>query len=45
MERYLVEIRVDYKYLEVECSGDTPAMLADKIREVVRKFFKEDYNL
>ena len=42
MKRYLIEVRVDIKYLEVECSGNTPAMFADEIRKLAREFFKEE---
>ena len=42
MQRFMIEIRVDVKYLEVECSGNTPAMFADEIRKLAREFFKEE---
>lgn len=42
MERYLIEIRVDKNYQAVECSGNTPAMLADQIKELVKEYFKEE---
>ena len=42
MERYLFEVRVDVKYLEVECSGNTPALFADEIRKLAKEYFKEE---
>ena len=42
MERFTIEIRVDGDYVAVECSGNTPCLLADKIRELARDYFKED---
>ena len=42
MQRFMIEVRVDVKYLEVECSGNTPAMFADEIRKLAREFFKEE---
>lgn len=42
MNKYLIIVRVDKKYLEVECSGNTPAMFADKIKELAKEYFKED---
>jgi hypothetical protein len=42
MERFIIEIRKDVKYLEVEFSGNTPCLLADEIRKVVKEYFKED---
>ena len=42
MERFRIEIRVDRKYVAVEFSDNTPCLLADKIRELARDYFKED---
>lgn len=42
MKKYLIEVRVDKKYLEVECSGNTPAMFADEIRKLAKEYFKEE---
>lgn len=42
MEKYHIEIRVDKNYQAVECSGNTPCLLYDEIRELVKEYFKED---
>lgn len=42
MERFQVEIRKDIEYLEVEFSGNTPCLLADEIRKVVKEFYKNE---
>ena len=42
MEKFQVEIRKDIKYLEVEFSGNTPCLLADEIRKVVKEFYKDE---
>ena len=42
MDRYLIEIRVDKNYRAVECSGNTPWMLEDQIKKLVKEYFKED---
>jgi uncharacterized protein YuzE len=42
MEKFLVEIRHEGKYTAVECSGNTPCLLADEIRKVVKEFYKNE---
>ena len=42
MERFYIEIRHDGKYVAVEYSDNPPCLLADKIRELARDYFKED---
>ena len=42
MKTYYVKINVDYRYHQVEVSGDTPALLADEIKQVVNKFYEEE---
>ena len=44
MEKFIIEIRYqdDWKYIAVECSDNTPCLLYDKIKEVVKEFYKED---
>lgn len=40
MEKFLVEIRHEGQYTAVECSDNTPCLLADKIKEIVKEFYK-----
>ena len=42
MQRYQIEIRIDKNYQRVECSENTPALLEDEIKALVKRFFKED---
>ena len=42
MKTYYVKINVDYRYHQVEASGDTPALLADEIKRVVNEFYNEE---
>ena len=42
MKTYHIKINVDYRYHQVEVSGDTPALLADEIKRVVNEFYKEE---
>ena len=44
MQTYNIQIRVDVNYQQVECSGNTPCLLADKIRDLVKDYFKEEDN-
>lgn len=39
MDKYTIEIRVDVKYLECECSPNTPCWFADKIRQLAKDYF------
>ena len=41
METYHIEIAHDGKYTEVMVSDNTPAMLADEIKAVVRNYFRK----
>ena len=34
-------MKIDYRYHQVEVSGNTPALLADEIKRVVNKFYEE----
>ena len=36
MQTYNIQIRVDVNYQQVECSGNTPCLLADQIRDLLR---------
>lgn len=40
MKTYYIKINVDYRYHQVEVSGDTPALLADEIKRVVNRFYE-----
>lgn len=42
MDRFLVEITVNGKYVEVDCDGRMPFMLADQIKDIVNKFYNEN---
>ena len=42
MERHIVEIRVEGKYVAVEFDYNMPCLLADEIRKVVKEFYEED---
>lgn len=42
MEEHIVKISVNGKYAECEFDFDMPWMLANQIKEVVRKFYQED---
>ena len=42
MEKYLIEIRIGKNYRAVECSDNTPFMLADEVKKLVDEYFKED---
>ncbi len=42
MQTYNIQIRVDVNYQQVECSGNTPCLLADQIRDLVKDYFKEE---
>lgn len=42
MQTYNIQIRVDVNYQQVECSGNTPCLLADQIRDLVKEYFKEE---
>ena len=42
MQTYDIQIRVDANYQQVECSGNTPCLLADQIRYLVKDYFKEE---
>ena len=42
-QKYIVEVyATDYHYAEVYCSWDMPCILADKIKDVVKEFYKEE---
>lgn len=41
MQTYNIQIRVDVNYQQVECSGNTPCLLADQIRDLVQNYFKD----
>lgn len=41
MEKYKIEIRVDYKYLECEVSPNTPFLFADEIKKLAKEYFKD----
>ena len=41
MNIYRIEIRVDDNYQEIECSSNTPFMLVDEIKTLVKEYFKE----
>lgn len=41
MEKYLIEIRVGENYQAVECSDNTPFMLVDEIKKLVKEYFKD----
>lgn len=42
MEEYLVRIERYAGGVEVEFSGNTPCILADQIKDLVKKFFKDE---
>ena len=42
MERHFVEIRIDKNYVAIETDGNMPCLLADKIKAVVKDFYKEN---
>lgn len=44
MDKYTIEIRVDVKYLECECSPNTPCLFADEIRKLAKEYFADVIN-
>ena len=44
MDKYTIEIRVDVKYLECECSPNTPCLFADEIRKLAKEYFNDVIN-
>jgi hypothetical protein len=44
MEKFDIQIRVDVNYLEVECSPNTPLMLADEIKKLAKAYFSDTIN-
>ena len=44
MDKYTIEIRVDVKYLECDCSPNTPCLFADKIYELAKGYFDDVIN-
>ena len=42
MEKYLIKIEQYAGGAEVEFSGNTPCILADQIKELVKKFFRSE---
>ena len=41
MEEHIVKISVNGKYAECEFDFDMPCILADQIKEVVKKFYQD----
>ena len=44
MDKYTIEIRVDVKYLECECSPNTPCLFADAVRKLAKDYFDDVVN-
>ena len=44
MDKYTIEIRVDVKYLECECSPNTPWLFADEIKKLAKEYFNDKIN-
>ena len=44
MDKYSIEIRVDVKYLECECSPNTLWVFADKVRRLAKEYFDDVIN-
>lgn len=40
MDTYYIKIVADEHYQRVECSGHTPALLEDAIKQAVRDFYR-----
>ena len=42
MDKYQIEIRIDENYQAVECSENTPFILVDEIKKLVKEYFKKE---
>lgn len=38
---FTIQIEIVNNTPYIDCSGNTPALLADKIKEIVKEYFKE----